>query len=412
MGRSIRQKQKPPVCFAPEGESHSGCQNEPFSDDANFPSHEQRSIWIGYRNDLDRSYNGGMTFRQILAQAETNLSRAMKLENATDRTRMCEAFPGIAIQERNADDDILRQLQQGTRAFNKANCASATCKLGAEPELLQMEWISIKSTGTEAFVSVPINISDMDTDLSKQLVAYVFQLQGHEMITICLRYLKGLYRFQRTDGSVSPDMFLRLTLNKPDTLADEDPNDDVLQDDEDLMDLSLLGDQDQMNSPIDEPTEVEADNEGAEVAPVQTLISTLSTTNEYTGMISQICHTYGIRVLEMPNLTTHINALKQAVREDNRLALCRSFAKIKTILIVNSTSTASEFLAEEYETMVSSTVAEFGVDLLNSTEGVMFMEMMGEAMEAGQREYLCTAYANLRAYMVAYAGHTVHARLS
>ncbi|KAI4750673.1 hypothetical protein E4T52_16754 [Aureobasidium sp. EXF-3400] len=375
MGRSIRQKQKPPVCFAPEGESHSGCQNEPFSDDANFPSHEQRSIWIGYRNDLDRSYNGGMTFRQILAQAETNLSRAMKLENATDRTRMCEAFPGIAIQERNADDDILRQLQQGTRAFNKANCASATCKLGAEPELLQMEWISIKSTGTEAFVSVPINISDMDTDLSKQLVAYVFQLQGHEMITICLRYLKGLYRFQRTDGSVSPDMFLRLT-------------------------------------PIDEPTEVEADNEGAEVAPVQTLISTLSTTNEYTGMISQICHTYGIRVLEMPNLTTHINALKQAVREDNRLALCRSFAKIKTILIVNSTSTASEFLAEEYETMVSSTVAEFGVDLLNSTEGVMFMEMMGEAMEAGQREYLCTAYANLRAYMVAYAGHTVHARLS
>jgi uncharacterized protein (DUF2164 family) len=159
--------------------------------------------------------------------------------------------------------------------------------------------------------------------------------------------------------------------------------------------------------------EDDADDEvEQEVAPVQTLVSTLSTTNEYTGMISQICHTYGVRVLRMPNLTTHINALEQAVKEDNRLALCRSFAKIKTILVASSTSTASEFLDEEYETMVSSTAAEFGVDLLNSTEGVVFMENMGEAMVAGQREYLCTAYANLRAYMVAYSGHTVHTRLN
>ena len=141
---------------------------------------------------------------------------------------------------------------------------------------------------------------------------------------------------------------------------------------------------------IDVPTqgmeEDDADDEGEEVAPVQTLVGTLSTTNEYTEMISQLCHTYGVRVLRMPNLTTHINALEQAVREDNRLALCRSFAKIKTTLVVSSTGTASEFLDEEYGTMVSSTVAEFGVDLLNSTEGVMFMENMGEAMVAGQRE--------------------------
>lgn len=156
----------------------------------------------------------------------------------------------------------------------------------------------------------------------------------------------------------------------------------------------------------DDDDEEEEEEEGEEVAPVQTLVSTLSTTNEYTGMISQICHTYGVRVLRMPNLTTHINALEQAVREDNRLDLCRSFAKIKTILVVALTSTASEFLDGEYETMVSSTVAEFGVDLLDSTEGVMFMENMGEAMVVGQREHLCTAYANLRAYMVAYAGHT------
>jgi hypothetical protein len=35
----------------------------------------------------------------------------------------------------------------------------------------------------------------------------------------------------------------------------------------------------------------------------------------------------------------------------------------------------------------------------------MFMESMGEAVVAGQREHLGTAYANLRAYMVAYTGH-------
>jgi hypothetical protein len=159
---------------------------------------------------------------------------------------------------------------------------------------------------------------------------------------------------------------------------------------------------------ISEPTqglEDETINKGEETTPALTNISALSiTADEYTGMISQLCHTYGVRVLKRPDITTHINTLEQAVRENNRLALCRSFAKVKTILVVTAADAASDVLDEEYETMVSSTVAEFGIDLLESTEGVLFMKNMGEAMVAGQREVLSAAYANLRAYMVAYTG--------
>ena len=61
---------------------------------------------------------------------------------------------------------------------------------------------------TEVFVSSLVDAAYMDTDLSEQLIGYLFQLQGHEMIAICRNYSSSLYRFQRTDGSVSPDMFL------------------------------------------------------------------------------------------------------------------------------------------------------------------------------------------------------------
>ncbi|KAG9730641.1 hypothetical protein KCU73_g11799, partial [Aureobasidium melanogenum] len=58
-----RRETLPFVCFAPEGELHSDCQNEPFSNDATFHTDDTNKIWIGYRNDLDTSYNGNMTFR-------------------------------------------------------------------------------------------------------------------------------------------------------------------------------------------------------------------------------------------------------------------------------------------------------------------------------------------------------------
>jgi hypothetical protein len=91
------------------------------------------------------------------------------------------------------------------------------CKSGSE-ELLQMEWISIKSsvTKTEVFVSLSICNAHSRADSSEQLIGYVFQLQGHEMITICRNYSSSLYRFQRTDGSVSPDMFIRTVYVYPD----------------------------------------------------------------------------------------------------------------------------------------------------------------------------------------------------
>lgn len=149
------------------------------------------------------------------------------------------------------------------------------------------------------------------------------------------------------------------------------------------------------------------DNDKQEMASAQTVVGPVSTMKEYTEMLGQIVYTYGVSVLKLPKIAAHINTMEQTVREDDRLALCQSFAKIKTILVVTAADAGPDFLDEEYEAMVSSVVQEFGVELLNSTEGVMFMKSMDEAMVAGQREHLSFAYANLKAYMVAYTGHEV-----
>ena len=55
----------------------------------------------------------------------------------------------------------------------------------------------------------------MMTDSGEQLIGYIFQLQGHEMISICRNYSSSLYRFQRTDGSVCLDMFIRAVYLHP-----------------------------------------------------------------------------------------------------------------------------------------------------------------------------------------------------
>jgi hypothetical protein len=96
-------------CFAPQGESHGNYQNEPFSNDTVHRKSEQGKIWIGYRNDLNASYNGGMTFGQVLAQARSNLSEAMKARpNSTQRAQWREAFPGFATK---ATAEVVKQLQ-------------------------------------------------------------------------------------------------------------------------------------------------------------------------------------------------------------------------------------------------------------------------------------------------------------
>ncbi|KAG9737972.1 hypothetical protein KCU59_g9197, partial [Aureobasidium melanogenum] len=79
--------------------------------------------------------------------------------------------------------------------------------------------------------------------------------------------------------------------------------------------------------------------------------------------------------------------------------------KIMTILVTTtSANPVSDFLDEEYESLVNSVVAEFGMDLLSRNEGAIFMERMGRAMVAGQSEDLRMAYAALRGSMIAYAG--------
>jgi hypothetical protein len=156
----------PYVCFVREGEPHSNCQNEPFSNDAIHHESKQSKIWIGYRNDLNASYNGGMTFGQVLAQAKANLSNAMKARtNSTQRAQWREAFPGFATK---ATGDVVKQLQQSKCAFRQATCPGDTCKSGSE-ELLQMEWISIKSsvTKTEVFVSFSIYNTRIRADSSE-----------------------------------------------------------------------------------------------------------------------------------------------------------------------------------------------------------------------------------------------------
>jgi len=197
----------PYLCFAPDGEPHGDCQTKPFAND-DISRDGESKIWIGYRNDVNASYDGGMTFNDVLAQARANLSQAMAAPSkSAKRAQFREAFPGFVT---SASGDIIQQLRQGKRAFRQAICPSDTCKARVK-EMLQMEWISIKSsmTKTEVFVSLLPCFAWTRTDFNEQLIGYVFRLQGREMIAICRNYSSSLFRFQRTDGSVSPDMFIR-----------------------------------------------------------------------------------------------------------------------------------------------------------------------------------------------------------
>ncbi|KEQ63257.1 uncharacterized protein M437DRAFT_47838 [Aureobasidium melanogenum CBS 110374] len=452
-----RQRKKSPfVCFAPEGELHSDCQNEPFSNDATFHADDRNKIWIGYRNNLDTSYNGGMTFRQVLAQAEVNLLQAMSAKpNSIQRAQWLEAFPGVATK---ASDHVVQQLERGERAFKQATCPNALCRKG--DEVLQMEWIAIKS-----------NASSSKKSAEGFLVGYIFRLQGQEMISICRNYYFDLYRFQRDDGTISPDMFLRTvrshTYTKTDTLPtgsltvalklrpnlvlgqaqgkawyvkvgpvimilaeslqkrqrrsvrlqssealDDEGSENASSDDDSSTTTARATEGNTVPTspgiPAIEPAQVLEDgvhDKGEEVVPASTVVGPLPTRDEYTWMICQICHTYGVRALAMPNIASHIRTLEQATREDKRLVLCQSFAKIMTILVTTtSANPVSNFLDEEYENMVNAAVAEFGMDLLSRNEGTIFMERMGRAMIAGQSEDLDMAYAALRASMIAYAG--------
>ncbi|THV93797.1 hypothetical protein D6D27_04167 [Aureobasidium pullulans] len=172
------------LCFASTGESHKDCVNEPFQNDA--------GIWIGFRNSPDERYNGAMTFREVLAQAKQNLIKAHQAMLDRERAEWLEVFPGVTTKVKQ---DIVEQLQLGERAFKEAHCQHAACKKISEP--LQMEWLSITSGAPEA------------TQSTQGFIAgFVFNLRGQEMIAICRNYHSALYRFQRQDGSVSPDMAL------------------------------------------------------------------------------------------------------------------------------------------------------------------------------------------------------------
>ncbi|KAG9965803.1 hypothetical protein KCU61_g1451, partial [Aureobasidium melanogenum] len=406
-----RQRKKLPfVCFAPEGELRSDCQNEPFSNDATFHADDRIKIWIGYRNDLDTSYNGSMTFGQVLAQAEVNLLHAMSAKpNSNQRAQWLEAFPGVATK---ASDHVVQQIDHGERAFKQAVCPNALCR--ERGELLQMEWIAIRP-----------NASSSKKSVEGFLVGCIFNLQGREMISICRNYYFDLYRFQREDGTVSPDMFLRTVQSddspqaktapsassKKSMPSGEDPEDGSFDDEPLMTTADATDDSPAQTSPgmsTVESTQIledEVHDKEEEFVPASTFVGPLSTRDEYTWMICQICHTYGARVLSMPEIVRHIRILDQALREDNRLVLCQSFAKIMTILVTTtSANPVSDFLDEEYESLVNSVVAEFGMDLLSRNEGAIFMERMGRAMVAGQSEDLRMAYAALRGSMIAYAG--------
>ncbi|KAG9732237.1 hypothetical protein KCU59_g11971, partial [Aureobasidium melanogenum] len=366
-----RQRKKLPfVCFAPEGELRSDCQNEPFSNDATFHADDRIKIWIGYRNDLDTSYNGSMTFGQVLAQAEVNLLHAMSAKpNSNQRAQWLEAFPGVATK---ASDHVVQQIDHGERAFKQAVCPNALCR--ERGELLQMEWIAIRP-----------NASSSKKSVEGFLVGYIFNLQGREMISICRNYYFDLYRFQREDGTVSPDMFLRTVQSddspqaktapsassKKSMPSGEDPEDGSFDDEPLMTTADATDDSPAQTSPgmsTVESTQIledEVHDKEEEFVPASTFVGPLSTRDEYTWMICQICHTYGARVLNMPEIVRHIRILDQALREDNRLVLCQSFAKIMTILVTTtSANPVSDFLDEEYESLVNSVVAEFGMDLL------------------------------------------------
>ncbi|KAK6000237.1 hypothetical protein QM012_003869 [Aureobasidium pullulans] len=421
-----KRKVLPAICFAAEGEPHSDCQNQPFSKDANPEANNRNKIWIGYRHELDASYNGSRTFRQILAQAEVNLLQAMNAEpKSNERAQWLEAFPGVTI---TANDHIVQQLERGERAFKQAICQNVLCK--KRGELLQIEWIPIKPSASSSTKSV-----------EGFLVGYLFRLQGQEMISVCRNYYFDSYRFQREDGTVSLDMVLRTVRpnDSPQVAAKSGPSAGPKEsmkrrrsgrlkssgtlDNGDSQESSSEDEAPTTPQAVDESTartfpgsstvepvqiledQVEESTERA--APIRTVVGPLSTTEEYRWMICQVCHTYGSRVLNMPELTTHVRTLEQAVREKNRLALCHSFARIMTFLVTSTSGNAIPGpLVEEYESMVNSIVAEFGMDLLSRTEGTIFMNRMKRAVVADQEEDLSMAYAALRASMIAYAGRT------
>ena len=137
MARTNKKKPLAWLCFASTGKSYKHCVNGPFQNDA--------GIWIGFRKSQDERYNGAMTFREVLAQAEQNLIKAHQAKPGRERAEWLEAFPGVTTKVKQ---DIVEQLQLGERAFKEAHCQHAACKKISEP--LQMEWLSITSGAPEA----------------------------------------------------------------------------------------------------------------------------------------------------------------------------------------------------------------------------------------------------------------------
>ncbi|KAI5251703.1 hypothetical protein E4T42_04028 [Aureobasidium subglaciale] len=412
----------PYICFAPPGESHSNCQTEPFSQDD--------EVWIGYRHQPDESYNGHMTFGEVLAQAEHHLSQAKANKpRSLQRAKLLDDFPGIYL---TASKDTVQQLDNGHRVFKQVYCLATSCKDAHED--LQME-------------TIPVTATEPGSDTATQgfLIGYVFDLRGHEMVTICRDYTFGRYRFQREDGSVNLDMFLRTNPNPNPSLSQSRPSMIYLQ--ERIRTSTrglpssdaLYGDDftpgSNMSSPAapdttgpsiaraspvmpippvanntdarEELIQQESDIEAQWSTPAYAVVGPGLPIDEYRMMIFQISRTYGASVFIVPEIADLIKALGQAVTQDDRDALCQTFAKIMTSLLAASAPTAINFLEEEHEDMVSSAVAEFGMDLLtNSAEGGALMDSMAKELLAGQREGLSDAFGALRSFLVSYRGRS------
>ncbi|TIA09581.1 hypothetical protein D6C80_08537 [Aureobasidium pullulans] len=409
MARTNKRKPLAWLCFASTGESHNGCVNEPFQNDA--------GIWIGFRNSPDESYKEAMTFREVLAQAEQNLIKAHQAKSGSERAEWLEEFPGVTTKVKQ---DIVEQLQLGKRVFEKAHCQHAACK---------------KITG------------------------FVFNLRGQEMIVICRNYHLALYRFQRQDGIVSPDMALGTASDEKHTKAkslnpvatashenksrrqsrrlqasrshmDEGPvagsqygagegpaeaspaastthdvdmlegsmpsKDDTgeAEAEEELQspNASTTHDVDMLEASMPDTGNTEADEE------VQSfdIFAPGSTRDGYEAIIVQITYTYGVRILTAPHVSAYIGLLGEAT------CVVPGFWKTADNSSQIRNSAAADVLDEEYEEMVSSAVPDHGMEVLSTTEGKAFMGNMGRAMVEGRREGLCEAYAALRTCMAAY----------
>ncbi|KAI5245237.1 hypothetical protein E4T43_03357 [Aureobasidium subglaciale] len=419
----------PYICFAPPGESHSSCQKEPFSQDD--------KVWIGYRHQPDESCNGHMTFGEVLAQAAYHLSQAIANKpRSLQRAKLLDDFPGIYL---TASKDTVQQLDNGHRVFKRVYCLAASCKDAHEE--LQMETIPVTATKTGS-----------DTATQGFLIGYVFDLRGHEMVTICRDYTFGRYRFQREDGSVNLDMFLRTKQSKSEpesrsiktehdlsTRAHQNktrrstremPSSDAL-----YGDVLTPGSSTNMSSPAapdtteppiaraspvmpippvanntdarEELIQYESDIEAQRSTPAYAVVGPDLPIDEYRMMIFQISRTYGASVFIIPDIADLIKALGQAVTQDDRDGLCQTFAKIMTSLLAASAPAANKFLEEEHEDLVSSAVAEFGMDLLtNTAEGGALMDSMAKELLAGRREGLSDAFGALRSFLVSYRGRS------